>query len=146
LEGGTTFEELAQTLEKVRLAKGKNEKVSVLSGFLARLSEDEVEFAARFATGKATRKGSADETQVGYSTLLGVFHEVTGVTQAELSESYLKHGDLSETVADFIGRKRVATLFQGDEERLTILDVASTFERMTEARGKGSRRNTSSRS
>jgi DNA ligase 1 len=138
LEAGTTFEELAETLEKVRLAKGKNEKVSVLSGFLARLSEDEVEFAARFATGKATRKGSADETQVGYSTLLGVFHEVTGVTQAELSESYLKHGDLSETVADFIGRKRVATLFQGDEERLTILDVASTFERMTEARGKGS--------
>ena len=62
---------------------------------------------------------------------------VTGVTQEELSKSYLKHGDLSESVAEFIGRKREATLFSG-ESGLSILDVASTFERITSAQGKGS--------
>lgn len=138
--GGTPFLELAETLERVRHASGKNEKVSILAGFLKRLkSEDEVEFAARFATGKATRKGSAEETQVGYSTLVGVFQEVTGVTQAELSKSYLRHGDLSESVAELIGRKKIATLFEGaDDAGLTILEVASSFEKMTEARGRGS--------
>ena len=126
-------------MEKVRLAKGKNEKVSILAGLLSRLkSEDEVEYAARFAAGRTTRKGSAEETQVGYSALVGVLREVTGVTQEELSKSYLKHGDLSESAAEFIGRRREATLFDGDEDALTILDVASTFERMTEAQGKGS--------
>ncbi|MDA4116837.1 MAG: ATP-dependent DNA ligase [Thaumarchaeota archaeon] len=134
----TKFQDLAETLEKVKLARGKNEKVSILANLLARLTEEEVGFAARFATGKATRKGSADETQVGYSTLIGAFREVTGVTQAELSQSYLKHGDLSEAVAEFIGRKKETTLFQGAEGRLSILDVASIFERMTESRGKGS--------
>jgi len=136
---GTAFRELAETLEKVRLAKGKNEKVAILAGLLSRLkSEDEVEFAARFAAGRSTRKGSAEETQVGYSALVGVLRELTGVTQEELSRSYLRHGDLSESVAEFIGRRREATLFDGEEDALTILDVASAFERMTEAQGKGS--------
>src|SRR5271170_1355944 len=134
---GTAFLELAETLERVRLAKGKNEKVSILAALFSRLEgEDEVEYAARFAAGRSTRKGAADETQVGYSALIGVLREVTGVTQEELSKSYLKHGDLSESVAEFIGRRREATLFDGDEDELTILDVASTFERMTEAQGK----------
>jgi len=96
-----------------------------------------VEYAARFAAGRTTRKGSAEETQVGYSALVGVLREVTGVTEEELSRSYLKHGDLSESVAEFIGRRREATLFEGEEDALTILDVASTFERMTEAQGGG---------
>jgi len=60
------------------------------------------------------------------------------VTQEELSESYLKHGDLSESFADFIGRRRESTLFEGSEGGLTILDVASTLERITAAQGKGS--------
>jgi len=136
---GAAFQELAATLEKVRLARGKNEKVSILANLLSRLkSEDEVEYAARFAAGRSTRKGSADETQVGYAALIDVLREVTGVTQEELSKSYLKHGDLSESVADFIGRRREATLFDGEEDALGILDVASTFGKITEAQGKGS--------
>jgi DNA ligase-1 len=137
--GGTPFLELAEALEKVRLASGKNEKVSVLAGLLSRLkSEDEVEYAARFASGRSTRKGSAEETNVGYASLIDVLRELTGVTQEEMSKSYLKHGDLSETVAEFIGRRREATLFQGAEGGLSILDVASTFERITSAQGRGS--------
>jgi DNA ligase 1 len=136
---GTPFLELAEALEKVRLAKGKNEKVSTLSGFLSGLkSEDEVEFAARFAAGRSTRKGSADETQVGYAALIDVLRDVTAVTQEELSRSYLEHGDLSESVAEFMGRRREATLFEGEERGLGILDVAATFERITSAQGKGS--------
>ena len=136
---GTSFLELAETLEKVRQSSGKNEKVSLLAGFFSRLkSEDEVEYAARFASGRSTRKGSAEETQVGYSALIDVLRVVTGVTQEELIKSYLKHGDLSESVTEFIGRKREATLFSGEEGGLSILDVATTFERITSAQGKGS--------
>jgi len=130
-----SFSEFSQALEKIRLASGKNEKVSILAELLSGLDEDEVEFAARFATGRANPKGSSDETQVGYSTLVDVLQEVTGVTEAELGKSYLKHGDLGESVADFIERRRDATLFH---EPLSISDVAETFGRITEAKGKGS--------
>jgi DNA ligase 1 len=136
---GTSFLELAQTLEQVRLTSKKNEKVSILAGFFGRLrNPDEAEYAARFAVGRSTRKGSADETQVGYSTLTGVLQELTGVTQAEMSESYLKYGDLGDSYAEFIQRRTNATLFPGGDDRLTILEVASTFERITLAKGKGS--------
>jgi len=135
---GTPFLELAEALEKVRLATGKNEKVSILAGLLSRLkSEDEVEYAARFAAGRSTRKGSAEETNVGYASLIDVLRELTGVTQEEMSRSYLKHGDLSESFAEFIGRKKEATLFD-EEGGLSILEVASTFERITSAQGKRS--------
>jgi DNA ligase 1 len=135
----TAFRDLAETLEKVRVAKGKNEKVSILAALFSRLkSDDEVEYAARFAAGRSTRKGSADETQVGYAALVGVLRDVTGVTQAELSKSYLEHGDLSESVADFIGRKKEATLFEEKDGRLGIVDLASTFERITASQGRGS--------
>src|SRR6266851_6389679 len=135
----TSFLVLAEALEKVRLASGKNEKVSILAGLLSRLKgEDEVEHAARFAAGRSTRKGSAEETQVGYAALIDVLRDLTGVTQDEVSQSYLKHGDLSESVAEFIGRRREATLFQGAEGGLSILDVASTFDKITSAQGKGS--------
>ncbi|MDG6977893.1 MAG: ATP-dependent DNA ligase [Nitrososphaerota archaeon] len=100
--------------------------------------EDEVEYSARFASGRSTRKGSADETQVGYAALVGVLRDLTGVTDAELRESYLRHGDLTETVAEFIGRRREAPLLSGEDGALTILEVASTFERITEAKGPGS--------
>jgi DNA ligase-1 len=135
----TSFLELAATLERIRLARGKKEKVSILAGLLSRIkTEDEVEYAARFAAGRSTRKGSADEVQVGYSALIDVLREMTGVTQAELTASHLKHGDLSESVSEFIGRRRETTLFQGAEGGLSVLDVASTFERITAAQGKGS--------
>ncbi|HUI00805.1 MAG TPA: ATP-dependent DNA ligase [Nitrososphaerales archaeon] len=136
---GTPFLDLAEALEKVRLTTKKNEKVAILAGFLSRLEgEDEVEYAARFAAGRSTRKGSAEETQVGYASLIDVLKEVTEVTEQELGRSYLKHGDLGETVAEFIGRRRVATLFEGEGGGMTILEVASTFERMASTQGKGS--------
>lgn len=136
---GTPFLELAEALERVRLCRGRNEKVSILARFLSRLeSEDEVEWAARFAAGRSTRKGSADETQVGYASLITALREISEVTQEELGDSYLRHGDLSESVAEFIGRRREGRLFEGEEERMSILDVASTLERITEAQGKGS--------
>ncbi len=139
LNSSTPFLELAEALEKVRLTRGKNDKVSTLAALLAKLKgEDEVEFTARFAAGRSTRKGSEDETQVGYSTLVDVLRETTGVTESELGKSYLKHGGLSETFAEFIGRRKEATLFDGQGAGLSILDVASTFERITAAHGKGS--------
>ncbi|MDG7022139.1 MAG: hypothetical protein JRN07_01920, partial [Nitrososphaerota archaeon] len=137
--GRARFGTLAEALERARLARGKNEKVSILADLLSSLEgEDEVEYAARFASGRSTRKGSADETQVGYAALVGVLRDLTGVTDAELRESYLRHGDLSETVAEFIGRRREAPLLSGEDGALTILEVASTFERITEAKGPGS--------
>ncbi|HKT22411.1 MAG TPA: hypothetical protein VJR06_07385, partial [Nitrososphaerales archaeon] len=96
---------LAEVLERIRGTSGKNEKVALLSEFLRGLGPADAEVAARIASGRASERGSKDEAQVGYSTLLDVIREVTGATEAEVSAIYLKHGDLGEVAEDLLGSK-----------------------------------------
>ncbi|MGA2199566.1 MAG: hypothetical protein ABSG45_06480, partial [Nitrososphaerales archaeon] len=130
-----SFSEFASTLERIRAATGKNDKVRTLSEYMRGLDPDDAERAARFATGRASPKGSADETQMGYSTITDVIEEVTGMSPRELGKVYLRHGDLGEVVEEVIPKKRMAVLFQED---LSLGDVAEGFEAMTGAKGKGS--------
>lgn len=132
----SSFLELAETLENIRLVGGKNQKVQLLAGLLTRMrSSIEVEYAARFAAGRATPKGSVDETQVGYSTLVSILKDISRVSEAELRESWLRHGDLGESMSQFIGRRSEASLLDDD---LTLLEVARTFEKIADSKGKGS--------
>jgi DNA ligase-1 len=130
-----SFSDFTSTLERVRTTAGKNDKVEILSDYLRGLDADDAEWAARFATGRASLKGSADETQTGYSAIIGVVEEVTGLSSREISRTYLKHGDLGKVVEEVLSKKKETTLFQED---LSLRDVAMTFEAMTWAKGKGS--------
>ncbi|MDV3276954.1 MAG: ATP-dependent DNA ligase [Nitrososphaerales archaeon] len=129
------FSALAATLESVRGTSSKNEKVSILASFIASLGPEDAEVAARVATGRASPRGSKDEAQVGYSTLLDVIQEVSGASRAESSKVYLKFGDLGEVAQVLLKEKKETTLFS---EPLTISDLEDAFGRMRSARGKGS--------
>ena len=129
------FAEFASTLDRVRGTAGKNEKVRILSEYLRGLDADDAERAARFATGRASLKGSADETQMGYSTITDVIEEMTGLSSREISRVYVKHGDLGKVVEEVLSKKTETTLFQED---LSLRDVAGAFESMTQAKGTGS--------
>jgi len=131
-----SFASLAETLDKVSLTTGRNEKVRLLAEQLSGLGQDDAERAARFATGRASQKGSADETQAGYSAIIGVVQAVTGISDQELSRSYVKFGDLGRLVEEVISRKKEVVLFQ--EEPLSLEDVDDLFKEMTLAKGKGS--------
>ncbi|MDG6925638.1 MAG: ATP-dependent DNA ligase [Nitrososphaerota archaeon] len=130
-----SFEAFSSTLERVGGTSGKNEKVRILADYLRGLDEEDAERAARFATGRASQKGSADETQTGYSTIISVIGEVTGLTPRDISRTYVKCGDLGRVVEEVIPGKKETTLFSGE---LTLRDVADTFEGMTQSKGKGS--------
>jgi DNA ligase 1 len=130
-----SFAEFASTLDRVRGTAGKNEKVKILSEYMRDLDADDAERAARFATGRASLKGSADETQIGYSTITDVIEEMTGLSPREISRVYVKHGDLGKVVEEVLSKKKETTLFQ---EHLSLRDVAQAFEAMTQAKGAGS--------
>jgi DNA ligase 1 len=130
-----SFADFSSTLDRVRETAGKNEKVRILAEYLRGLDGDDAERAARFATGRASLKGSVDETQTGYSAIMGVIEEVTGLTPREISGIYVKYGDLGSVVEEVISRKKETTLFNED---LSLRDVAETFEVMTLSKGKGS--------
>jgi DNA ligase 1 len=130
-----SFAGFASALDRVRGTAGKNEKVKILSEYLSGLDADDAERAARFATGRASQKGSAEETQTGYSTIMEVIEEITGLTSRDLGRVYVKYGDLGRVVEEVISGKKETTLFHED---LSLSDVAEIYEGMTQSRGRGS--------
>ncbi|MDA4122319.1 MAG: ATP-dependent DNA ligase [Thaumarchaeota archaeon] len=130
-----SFSEFTYTLDRVRETSGKNEKVRLLSEYMRGLDAEDAELAARFATGRSSVKGSADETQIGYSTIMGVLEGLTGLSGREVGRVYVKYGDLGRVVEEILSAKKETTLF---EETLTLKEVAQSFEAMTRAKGKGS--------
>ncbi len=129
------FLNLATALEKTKATRSKKEKVGILASYLADLPPDDAQVAARLTTGKSSERGSKDEAQVGYSTLMEVVKEITGADREQVSAVYLRHGDLGEVAEELLGRKEEQTLFQ---EPLTLLDIEEAFQRLRSAKGKGS--------
>ena len=132
---GSPFLDLAETLERVKGTSSKKAKADALSAYLRSLAPHEALFAARLASGKTSARGSEDEAQVGYSTIIGVVEEVCGIRWQELSGSYLRHGDLGEVVQEVLDRKEETALFS---EPLTLSDLEDAFARMRASKGKGS--------
>jgi DNA ligase-1 len=135
LNKSAPFLGLAKTLERVRGTSSKNEKVTLIAGFLRGLQPRDAEVAARIASGRTSERGSKDEVQVGYSTLLDVIREVTGATGPEVSRVYLKHGDLGEVAEELLGSKKEQPLFS---EELTLASLDDAFARLRSAKGQGS--------
>jgi len=126
---------LAEALERVKDTRSKNEKVRILADYLRPLEPPDAEIAARIASGRASERGSKDEAQVGYSTLLEVLKEVTGSDEAAVSASYMKHGDLGKVAEELLATKRMQSLMP---ENLTLGDVETAFGTLRSAKGKGS--------
>ena len=135
MKESSQFSAFAETMEKVRGNSSKIAKVDSLAAFLATLGPEDAEIVGRLSTGRPSARGSKDEVQVGYSTLLEVLQEVCGASRAETSKVYLKYGDLGEAAQELLGEKKETSLFN---ERLTIADVELAFDRMRTAKGKGS--------
>ena len=130
-----SFLSLAETLDRVRSTSSKNEKVTILGDYLRGLAPEDAEVAARIASGKSSERGSKDEAQVGYSTLLDVLKEVTGSGERDVSASYMRHGDLGDVAQELLERKKLQTLFQ---ESLVLSDLALAFKKLRSFKGKGS--------
>ncbi|MDG6909948.1 MAG: ATP-dependent DNA ligase [Nitrososphaerota archaeon] len=126
---------LAETLERVRGTSNKNEKVALIASLLKGLGPGDAEVAARVASGRSSERGSKDEAQVGYSTLLDVIREVTGAGESEVSKAYLRHGDLGEVAEELLGSKQEQQLFS---EELTLADLDGAFARLRASKGQGS--------
>ncbi len=135
MSGSAPFLGLAQALERVKGTSSKNEKVRLLAEYLKGLGPDDARTAARIASGRASERGSKDEAQVGYSTLLEVLREVTGASRETVSEIYLRHGDLGEVAGELLEAKKEQPLFV---EPLSLSDLEEAFGKLRSLKGQGS--------
>src|SRR5881296_3812330 len=125
----TSFADWVSTADAVRATAKKLEKHAALARYLGALDDSDLQIAARLFAGAPFPRRDERVLAVGWSALSDVLLERSGKSGGEMAESYQRHADLGDVAADLIGAGSVA----GD--RLTLADVAQTFDAIAAARG-----------
>lgn len=126
--------EFAATLDAVGRTTSKREKVSLLARFLRQLPDEALRVACTYLTGRVLPAGCPDKLQMGWSTVVGVLQELSGAADREVSQLYLRWGDLGDVAAELVGRRRSLPLFR---EPLTLEAVHGILQRAAAVHGKG---------
>ncbi|MGI0090785.1 MAG: ATP-dependent DNA ligase, partial [Nitrososphaerales archaeon] len=139
------FGQFARTCEAVRLTSSKLAKIRLVSDYFTLLKLDEdLRIASTFLSGKIFAPGAEErEINVGYSLIWKTVSQFHQLTDKQLSDFYLKHGDLGSAVQDYmtsvtLDRKSEGSsvLFESDD--LTLQSVYTAFRELAKASGKGS--------
>ncbi len=126
--------EFAATLDAVGRTASKREKVSLLARYLRQLPDEALRVACTYLTGRVFPAGHPDKLQIGWSTIVGVLQELSGASDREVSQLYLRWGDLGDVAAELVARRRSLPLFR---EPLTLEGTHRTLQRAAAVRGKG---------
>jgi DNA ligase-1 len=127
---------LAQTCERIAATTKKLEKIVLVAGFLTSVSPDEASVAAVFLSGRPFPVWEETTLQVGGALLWRLVQELSGKTEAELTASYRKLGDLGAVAGEVLatgalGHPGPAQL--GND--LNLSEVQSAFRNIASARG-----------
>lgn len=128
------WEDLAATLESVGNTPSKREKVTRLAAYLRRLPEPALPVACTYLTGRVLPAGHPHKLQIGWATVVEVLEELSGASDREVTDLYLRWGDLGDVAAELVARRRTEPLFR---DRLTLLGAHALLERAAAACGKG---------
>jgi DNA ligase-1 len=125
----TSFAAWVSTADAVRATPKKLEKHAALARYLGNLDDSDLQIAARLFAGAPFPRRDERVLSMGWSALSDVLLERSGKTGGDMAESYQRHADLGDVAADLIGERSAAG------ERLTLADVAQTFDAIAAARG-----------
>ena len=117
----------AQTCEAVAGTTKKLEKTALVSGYLTSLPTDDAAIAAIFFSGRPFPSYRDTPLQVGGALLWRTIAEISGKSEAELSEIYRRHGDAGSVTAEALPPRPASVL--------TLHTVQQTFEQIAATRG-----------
>ena len=144
VDEGSDFVAFSKKCEEVRSTSSKLAKIKIVSDyFLSLKSDEDLRIASTFLAGKIFAPGSDEqEINVGYSMIWKSVASFYGLKDGDLSNYYLKHGDLGSAIEDYMNSvktrvrlRKTDLLFESD---LTLQSVYSAFKELAKASGKGS--------
>ncbi len=124
--------ELYRRLEKTTL---KTLKTKFVADFLKKTPEELLEIVPYLILGKVFPDWDERELGVGEKLLIKAVSMATGVSEKEIENSIKDTGDLGESVALALKKRKQKSFFS---QPLTIKRVYNTFIKIAEAQGEGS--------
>jgi DNA ligase-1 len=130
------WRDLAQTMDAVAAASAKRDKTAIVARYLRTLDDDSLRIACTYLSGRVFPAGSPRKVNIGWSAIVSVLGDLVGASDQQLSEAYLRWGDLGDVTAELLERRRTARL---STRPITLRGVHETLLEGAEAEGKGSR-------
>ena len=125
-----SFDQLAQTCERVAATSSRNRKVALLGAYFGELDEANLVRAVRFLTGQPL---PGDKLSLGHAALRGALIEATGWDLETVRLCYREVGDTGETVGLLLHaatKNLPLTLEQAEQEYLRIFAARRTADRV----------------
>jgi DNA ligase-1 len=122
---------LAQVCERIAATTKKLEKIAIVAWFLKSAPTDEASVAAIFLSGRPFPVWEETTLQVGGALLWRLVQDLSGKSEAELTASYRRLGDLGAVA----GESLPDPLAAGDPAGPTVAQVQAAFRRIAAARG-----------
>jgi len=119
--------ELARTCEAIAATSKRLLKTGIVADYLKSRTPDEAAVSAVFLSGRAFPAWEETTLQVGGALLWRVVAELSGKSEAELTASYRKHGDLGAVAGE--------VLEQRTGQGLGVAEVGRIFREIAAARG-----------
>ncbi len=118
----------AATCEQVAATTKKLAKTAIVAAYFAASPLEEAAASAVFLSGRPFPLWEETTLQVGGSLLWRVVGELSGKTQAELTASYKRHGDLGSVAAEVLRAS-------GKDSDLSVIEAQRRFREIAGARG-----------
>jgi len=129
------YSELAELYRRLEKTTLKTLKTRFVADFLKKTPDELLEIVPYLILGKVFPDWDERELGVGEKLLIRAVSMATGVPEKEIENSIKDTGDLGESVALAIKKKRQKSFFS---QPLTIKRVYNTFVKIAEAQGEGS--------
>ncbi|HEY7624312.1 MAG TPA: ATP-dependent DNA ligase [Candidatus Limnocylindria bacterium] len=125
----TSFADWVSTADAVRATSKKLSKHAALARYLSGLPDADLQIAARLFAGAPFPRRDERVLSVGWSALSDALLERSKRSGADMAASYQRHADLGDVAAELMGGAETSG------ERLSLADVAQTFDAIAAARG-----------
>ena len=129
------YSELAELYRRLEKTTLKTLKTKFVADFLKKTPDDLLDIIPYLILGKVFPDWDERELGVGEKLLIKSVSMATGVSEREIEDSIRDTGDLGESVALALKKKKQKSFFS---QPLTIKRVYETFVKIAEASGEGS--------
>src|SRR6202171_2426294 len=117
---------LASACEAIAGTTKKLQKIGIVADFLKSRPPQEAEISAVFLSGRAFPVWEETTLQVGGALLWRMVAELAGRSEAELTATYRRHGDLGAVAGEVL---------PATGRGLNVLEVQGRFRQIASARG-----------
>jgi len=128
------YETFADYLRRVETTSKRLEMTDHLTELLEKVPNEEIDKVCYMAMGRIHPAYRGDEIGVAEKLAMKAISRVSGKGEEEVAESYRESGDLGKTMERLLSKKTQRTL---DGERLTVVRVYNTLDKMSKTSGKG---------